>query len=288
MMEIIHVLSSQNALGEGPLWSAEEKALYWVDIYRKTISRYWPASGKQETFSVDANVGVIAFRKGGGFITAGSNGFSFWQPDKTRLDSISDPEQNNPASRFNDGKVDRAGRFWAGTMTHEGEVSSLYRVDDSLEIQRMESGITISNGIGWSPDNQIMYYSDSLHYVIYAYDFDLETGNIKNRRDWVKISPEYGIPDGLTVDSEGYVWCAFYSGSKVTRFNPQGKIENEISLPVSQPTSCAFGGEDLADLYITSAWLDLTEEERMQQPLAGDLFMVKTNTTGIAEPKFSG
>lgn len=287
-MEIMHVLGSQNALGEGPLWSVEEKALYWVDIDGKTISRYWPASGKHETYSVDDNVGVIAFRKGGGFIAAGSNGFSFWQIDKTKLDPIFDPEKNNPASRFNDGKVDRAGRFWAGTMTHEGEVSSLYRVNNLLEIHRMESGITISNGIGWSPDNKIMYYSDSLHYVIYAYDFDLETGDINNRRNWVNISPAYGIPDGLTVDSKGYIWCAFYSGSKISRFNPQGKIVNEIILPVSQPTSCAFGGEDLADLYITSAWLGLTEEERMQQPLAGDVFMVKTDTTGIAEPKFLG
>jgi len=287
-MELMHVLGSQNALGEGPLWSVEEKALYWVDIDGKTINRYWPESGKHETYSVDANVGVIAFRRGGGFIAAGSNGFSFWQLGKTRLDPISDPEQNNPASRFNDGKVDRGGRFWAGTMTHEGAVSSLYRVNSSLDIHRMESSITISNGIGWSPDNQIMYYSDSLHYVIYAYDFDLETGEITNRRDWIKFPPAYGVPDGLTVDSEGYVWCAFYSGAKVTRFNPQGNMDVEIALPVSQPTSCAFGGEDLTDLYITSAWLGLTEEERIQQPLAGDIFVVRTNTTGIAEPKFSG
>lgn len=287
-MEIRHILESQNALGEGPLWSVEENALYWVDIDSKLINRYCPSSGKVDIYPVNAHVGVIAFREQGGFIAAGSNGISFWNISKSHLEQIADPETDNPKSRFNDGKVDRAGRFWAGTMTHQGAESSLYRVDSSLKVKRMESGITISNGIGWSPDNQYMYYSDSLHYVIYRYEFDLETGEISNRRDWVNISPAYGIPDGLTVDSEGCVWCAFYSGSKVARFNPQGKITEEIALPVSQPTSCAFGGEDLADLYITSAWLGLTEEERDQQPLAGDIFMVSTNTKGIEEPKFSG
>ena len=173
-------------------------------------------------------------------------------------------------------------------MTHEGAVSSLYRVNESLEIKRMESGITISNGIGWSPDNQYMYYSDSLHYVIYRYDFDLQTGQITNRIDWVKISPEYGIPDGLTVDSEGCVWCVFYSGAKITRFNPQGKIEEEISLPVSQPTSCAFGGKDLTDLYITSAWLGLTEEERLQQPWQGTYLWSRPTPKAWRNQNFSG
>ena len=287
-MDAVQVIGSQNALGEGPLWSTEEQALYWVDIDGKTVNRYWPSSEQRESFAVNANVGVIAFRKMGGFITAGSTGFAFWKIGIPILDLISDPEENNPGSRFNDGKVDRAGRFWAGTMTHEGAVSALYCMNAELEVQKMEFGITISNGIGWSPDNRIMYYSDSLHYVIYAYDFDLESGEISNRRDWIRFSPAYGIPDGLTVDSEGYVWCAFYSGGKVTRFNPQGKIDEEIFLPVSQPTSCVFGGKDMSDLYITSAWLGLTEEERVEQPLAGDVFKVKTGTTGLPEPKFAG
>ncbi|MDX9863841.1 MAG: SMP-30/gluconolactonase/LRE family protein [Anaerolineaceae bacterium] len=287
-MKANHILASQSALGEGPLWSTKEQALYWVDIEGKTINRYRPSNAQHESFPVDAKVGVIAFRKGGDFIAAGSTGFVFWTIGSPKLDLIFDPEENNAQSRFNDGKVDRAGRFWAGTMTPEGAVSALYRVNAGLNIQKMESGITISNGIGWSPDNQIMYYADSSRYVIYAYDFDLNIGSIKNRRDWIKFSPEYGIPDGLTVDSEGYVWCAFYSGAKVTRFNPQGKMDIEISLPVSQPTSCAFGGKDLTDLYITSSWLGLTEEERAAQPLAGDIFMVKTDVPGLPEPEFEG
>ncbi len=150
-MDLKHVLGSQNALGEGPLWSVEENTLYWVDIAGMTIHRYSPESGLVETFPVNTNVGVIGFRERGGFIAAGSNGISFWNVGNTRLDPFVDPEKDNPASRFNDGKVDRAGRFWAGTMTHEGAVSSLYQVDDSLSVKRMESGITISNGIGWSP-----------------------------------------------------------------------------------------------------------------------------------------
>ncbi|MCD4671682.1 MAG: SMP-30/gluconolactonase/LRE family protein [Anaerolineaceae bacterium] len=287
-MEAVHVLSSQNTIGEGPLWNEEEQALYWVDIAGQTINRYWSATGKHESYPVEAQVGVIAFRQAGGFIAAGSTGYSFWDIGKKKLEPILDPESDNPDSRFNDGKVDRKGRFWAGTMTPEGAVSSLYRINADLSIHKMESGITISNGIGWSPDNRTMYFADSLRYVIYTYDYDLETGTAENRRDLIKVEPEYGIPDGLTVDSEGYIWCAFYAGSKVTRFDPQGKIDLEVALPVSQPTSCIFGGKDYTDLYITSAWNGLTEEERKKQPQAGDIFMVKTNVRGLPEPKFAG
>jgi sugar lactone lactonase YvrE len=287
-MEAVHVLGAQNIIGEGPLWNEEEQALYWVDIVGKTINRYWPESGKHESFAVDAEVGVIAFREADGVVTAGSTGYSFWDPENNKLEPISDPESDKPESRFNDGKVDRKGRFWAGTMTSEGAVSSLYRMDTDLSVHRMDSGITISNGIGWSPDNRIMYFADSMRYVIYSYDFDLETGAIANRQNLIEVKQEYGIPDGLTVDSEGFIWCAFYAGSKVTRFHPQGDLDLEVTLPVSQPTSCIFGGKDYTDLYVTSAWNGLSDDERKKQPQAGDLFVIKTNVRGMQEPKFAG
>ena len=287
-MEAIQVLGCHNLLGEGPLWSTAEQALYWVDIAGKSIHRYWPDSGKHESFAVDAEVGVIAFREAGGFVAAGKTGFYFWDVGHSTLEPISDPESDKAESRFNDGKVDRAGRFWAGTMTEEGASSALYRMDADLKVQRMESGITISNGIGWSPDNRTMYYADSMHYVIYAYDYDLGTGAIANRRNFIEIEPTYGIPDGLTVDSEGYIWCALFNGSKVTRFDPQGKIDVEIALPVTQVTCCAFGGKDYSDLYVTSAGAWLSEEQQKAQPQAGDLFVIKTNVRGLPEPKFAG
>jgi sugar lactone lactonase YvrE len=287
-MDIVHVLDSQNIIGEGPLWLEDEQVLYWVDIAGRSINRYWPSSEKRERFEVDEEIGVIASRRQGGFVVAGANGFSFWSPEDNQLTPIADPEDDRPDSRFNDGKVDRRGRFWAGTMTPEGAVSALYCLGPDLSLRRMDAGMTISNGIGWSPDNRVMYFADSMRYVIYAYDYDLETGAASNRRDWVKVSPDYGIPDGLTVDRDGYVWCAFYAGSKVTRFDPQGQIDLEVNLPVTQPTSCIFGGDDFSDLFVTSAWNGLSESERKAQPLAGDLFMIKTDVQGLPEPKFEG
>ena len=287
-MEIVHVLASQNVIGEGPLWNGEEQALYWVDIAGKTISRYWPSSGRHEVFPTSVQVGVIAFRARGGLVAAGDTGFNWWDTETGELKPICDPESDRPESRINDGKVDRKGRFWAGSMTSEGAVSSLYRLDRDLAVHQMDTGFTISNGIGWSPDNRTMYFADSFRYVVYAYDFDLASGGLANRRDFIVVKPEYGIPDGLTVDAEGFVWCAFYAGSKVTRFTPQGRIDLEVRLPVSQPTSCIFGGAEYKDLYVTSAWNGLNPEQRKNEPQAGDLFVIKTDTIGIPEPKFAG
>jgi sugar lactone lactonase YvrE len=287
-MEATRVFEAQNVLGEGPVWNEEERALYWVDIAGKTINRFWPESREAEAFPLDVQVGVLAFRESGGMIVAGRTGFSFWSPKEKELKPICDPESDNEASRFNDGKVDRKGRFWAGTMTNEGAVSSLYRMDADLSVHRMVTNVTISNGIGWSPDNRTMYYVDSLRYVIYAYDFNLASGQIMDRRDLLRVDAAYGIPDGLTVDREGNIWCAFYGGAKVSRITRQGEIDREVVLPVTQPTSCAFGGEDYGDLYVTSAWQGLTGGERNKQPWAGDLFVIRTDSQGLPEPRFAG
>jgi sugar lactone lactonase YvrE len=230
----------------------------------------------------------LGFRQKGGFVCAGRDGFYFWSPGENILHPITNPEEHHPESRFNDGKVDRMGRFWAGTMTQQGAVSALYRLGTSFEVTKMESNITISNGIGWSLDQQTMYYVDSKRYVIYAYDFDLPLGEISNRRHFIEVSPAYGIPDGLTVDAEGFIWCAFYGGSKVTRFNPNGEIDLEVPLPVSQPTCCAFGGSSMMDLFITTARDGLSEEALAEQPLAGDVFMIQTGVRGLPESEFLG
>ena len=288
MADAVNVLSSQNVVGEGPLWNEDEGALYWVDINGKTINRLYTSSGRHDVFHVDVQVSVVAFRESGGLIAAASNGFSFWDPKTNRLEFIADPEEDKPEARFNDGKVDRRGRFWAGTMTFEGATSSLYCIGADKVVHKMETGITISNGLGWSPDNKIMYFADSLKYVIYAYDFDIETGAIANRRDYVKVTEDYGIPDGLTVDSEGYVWCAYYAGWKVTRFDPSGNIDMEIHVPVSQPTSCIFGGANYDKLYVTSANNGLDAAAMKEQPQAGDLFVIDTGIKGLPEPKFVG
>ena len=230
----------------------------------------------------------MAFRSKGGMILGAENGFYFWDTTHQNLEFISHPEAGKTEARFNDGKVDRMGRLWAGTMTYQGASSSLYRMDSDLSVHQMETGLTISNGTGWSPDNKTMYFVDSFRYVVYAYDFNFKEGTISNRRPFVQENESFGVPDGLTVDSEGCVWLAVYGGWKVMRYAPDGKILDEIKFPVAKPSSCIFGGENLDELYVTTISENLTAEEKAAQPLAGDLFVIKTDVKGLPEPDFAG
>jgi L-arabinonolactonase len=281
------LLSIRNQLGEGPLWHVGEEALYWVDIEGESFFRYFPVEEKLETFQVGQPVGCLAFRQDGGLILALRDGIGLWDWVTQTVNIIKDPEADRKGARFNDGRVDRRGRFWAGTLGEDSQ-SKLYRLDQDGSIQAMETGITISNGIGWSPDDQLMYYTDSPLRVIYVYDFDLESGEIENRREFVKVPVTEGFPDGLAVDSEGYVWSAQWDGWRVTRYDPDGKVERVIPMPVQRPTSCTFGGKDLDQLYITSAWTGLKEVDQREQPFAGDLFLLQTTIKGQVESYFSG
>jgi len=287
-MKAVHVYASQNILGEGPLWNAKEQAIYWVDIEGKKIQRYFPESGKYEAFDAPLRVCLMAFREKGGLICGTEDGFYFWDTKNQQMEFITHPEKGKENARFNDGKVDRKGRLWAGTMTPTGATSALYRMDADLQVSKHVDGITISNGIGWSPDNTIMYYVDSIRYVIYAFDYDHESGEISNQRPFVQMDADFGIPDGLTVDSEGYVWCAIYDGWKVMRYAPDGSVSAEIKFPVSKPSSCMFGGKDLDELYVTTIADGLTPQQKEKEPLAGDLFMIKTDVKGLPEPDFAG
>jgi sugar lactone lactonase YvrE len=234
-------------------------------------------------------VGALAFREAGGLVLAVRDGLALWDFSKSRLDFVADTELEKKESRFNDGAVDPEGRFWAGTMTLDGSASSsLYRLDPDYSVHTMATGLTISNGIGWSPDGKTVYHTDTEKQVIYAYDFDPATGHIENRRDFVRTSEEEGFPDGLTVDAEGFVWSAFYGGWRVVRYGPDGKREREVRLPVANVTACTFGGPDLTDLYITTAWSGLSDEQRREQPLAGDLFLLLTDIKGQPQVKFRG
>jgi sugar lactone lactonase YvrE len=283
-----HFLPAQNRLGEGPRWNAEEGRLYWVNIEEDLFYRLDLASGKLESFDAGQPVTVLAFREKGGLILGTRDGFATWDFAAESLNIIASPEAGKEGARFNDGAVDSAGRFWAGTMTHTGATSSLYRLDPDGSVHTMEIGLGISNGIGWSLDGRTMYLTDSPCYMIYAYDFDPVSGSISNRRVFVQNLETEGQPDGLTVDSEGYIWSAHWGGYSVLRYDPSGRLERKIELPVSQVTACVFGGPNLTDLYITSAWSDLTSEQRAAEPLAGDLFLLRTDIKGREEPKFRG
>lgn len=293
------VLPCQCKLGEGPVWSATEQALYWVDIVNHRFSRFYPESGKYEVFDAGLPVGVLALRVHGGLVMATKEGFAFWHwqtqaGTQSHLEFIANanPEVSKPHNRFNDGAVDCQGRFWAGTMCEGYEdcegAGSLYRLDPDLSVSVMETGLTISNGIGWSPDNTRMYLTDSPRRIIYVYDFDAHNGTISNRRPFVHTPDESSVPDGLTVDSEGFVWSARWGGWRIIRYDPDGETERVIQMPVQYPTSCAFGGPNLDELYITSARTALSEQKRSQQPQAGDLFRLQVGIKGQEQHTFAG
>jgi sugar lactone lactonase YvrE len=220
-------------------------------------------------------------------VLATENSFAFWD-EINGLQPIVEPEAGKTVARFNDGKVDRQGRFWAGTMTEDEDTSSLYRLDADHTVHTMESGVMIANGLGWSPDQKRMYFTDSPRRLICVYDYDAASGNIENRRVFVEVPEVEGVPDGLTIDVEGCIWSAHWGGWKVTRYDPQGKVMEVIQMPVEFPTSCFFGGPDLSTLFITSARVTLDEAGRQAQPLAGDVFQVATDTKGFPAVKYQG
>lgn len=282
-------VSSCDTLGEGPIWDSKENALYWVDIERKLLQRWDPANNMRKVWELHTNIGSFALRSSGGAVVALRDGLSFLNLSDGTITMICNPESKKRKTRFNDGKCDRQGRFWAGTMDEEipNKRAALYRYDPDGTCHMMVDRIGISNGLGWSPDNATFYYTDSGDRVIYAYDFNLDFGLIYNRRIFVQTPSDY-VPDGLTVDAAGYVWSANWDGWKVTRYDPLGRIDLEIPLPIQRPTSCTFGGENLDKLYITSARIGLEAKDLAKQPLAGNVFVVQTDVHGLPEPRFVG
>lgn len=291
MAEVTQVLASRNRLGEGSLWNSKEQELYWVDILDGTFWRWHRATGAHEIFHVGIPIGVMAFRVGGGLVMATKKGFATWDERTQRLEVIANPIAGMEHMRFNDGAVDCAGRFWAGTVSMADESSKvgvLYRLDPDYSVHVMETGISVSNGIGWSPDNTIMYFTDSPQRVIYAYDFDAATGAITNRRIFARLQDGKAVPDGLAVDSEGYIWSACWDGAKIIRYAPDGQVERVIQVPALRTTSCVFGGPALDELYITSAWNGLDEVARERYPFSGDIFSLKTDVKGLEKYAFAG
>lgn len=274
-------------LGEGPVWVGREQALYWVDIPEKRVFRR-SETGELRTFDVTTHICSLAPRAGGGFIGAGYDGFLEIAFDgEIRL--IGNPQGEGEANRFNDGKVDRHGRFWAGTMDRsEREASgSLYRLDADLDWTRIDSGYRVTNGPAFSLDGRIMYHNDSALRRIYAFELD-DQGNASNRRVFARFGQDEGYPDGMTVDAEDCLWIAFWDGWCVRRLSPRGDRIAELRLPVQRPTSCAFGGPELDRLFITSASRGLAAGELAAQPQAGGLFMTVPGVKGVAETPFAG
>jgi sugar lactone lactonase YvrE len=239
-------------------------------------------TGENLYFDVGDVVGAIAIISTNRLIMALRHGLAFLNLDTGEVIPIIQIEADKPGNRFNDGKCDRQGRFWFGSMSPGKTQASLYRYDPDGSLHLMETGLTISNGLGWSPDQKTFYLTDSPHRKIYAYNFDAVTGKISDRRIFVDLTGESFYPDGMAIDTQGNIWSAMWDGWCVICFNPQGEEISRIQLPIQRPTSCSFGGEDLRTLYITSASVGLSEEEIEKSFYSGDLFAVETNVVGLA------
>ena len=284
-------LDAHAIVGEGPIWDDEAQVLYWVDIMANTLHVFDPVKNEDRTFDVGQHVGTVVPRAAGGVMLALYQGFAAFDLRTQTLTLIHDPEAHLPDNRFNDGKCDPAGRLWAGTMAYQNQTTqgSLYCLNTDLSVKKMRGDIGISNGLAWSLDHSTMYYIDSVTYMVKAYDYDLATGDIQNERTIIRVPKEVGLPDGMTIDSEGMLWVAHFGGGRVCRWHPErGEILQTIFLPASQITACAFGDKDLDTLYITSAAVRLSEEALQREPQAGGLFSVKPGCRGVKAFKFAG
>lgn len=291
MAEVECIVEAGNTLGEGIVWNHAEKALYWLDSQgRPRIQRYDPETGEVRAWDMPDEIGSMVFREKGGVIAGLKSGFYLIGLDDGSAELLHDPEPVLPDNRLNDGKCDRAGRYWCGSLDNTGGTNGkLYRIDHDLSCHRMESGITISNGIAWSPDDKTMYYASTRADVCWAYDFDIATGSIENRRLFIDTAGQRGKIDGATVDADGCYWCAHVWGGEIARYDPDGKLMETITLPVRHPTMCGFGGENLDILYVTSGRKFLDDKAIAENPLAGGLFAIhNTGATGMPEPFFRG
>jgi sugar lactone lactonase YvrE len=281
------VVAAGAELGEGPIWDARSGRIAWVDILGRRIHLTDSVTGASESIETPLHVGAIAPRANGGFVAALQDGF--WVIGDGPARRITTILEARSGLRFNDGKCDPAGRFWAGTMAYDqaAGAAALYRLDADGRPSRVIDGVTISNGLDWSIDGSAMYFVDSALQRIDVFDYEPASGEISDRRVAIQIAPEAGTPDGLTVDASGGIWVALWGGGAVHRYL-DGRLERVIKLPVSQPTSCAFGGAELDELYITSAWEGLSDADRRAQPLAGALFRIRTGIRGLPARGYIG
>lgn len=274
-------------LGEGPVWVAREGALYWVDINARKVFRL-DDGGQVREWPTPFRVGSIAPRASGGFIAGTDEGIAAIDFTTDKFEILLKPEENLPGNRFNDGKVDRRGRFWAGTMDDSERQASgtLYVIEPGLKLSAIDSGYHVTNGPAFSPLGETMYENDSARQITYAFDVGVD-GTVSNRRTFQQYNAGDGFPDGMTVDSEGCLWIAFWDGWCVRRYSPAGDWLETVKLPVQRPTSCAFGGPDLDRLYITSASRDLDAAALAMQPNAGGVFMLLPGVRGLSEAPFA-
>lgn len=284
------VFESRDTLGEVPLWCPKDELLYWIDVRRPALQAYRPKDRSVRIWPLPEVVGSYCLRRSGGMVLAMKSGLYSYDLDTRRLERVVDPEPTLPNNRLNDGRCDRQGRFWVGSM-NDGDrlpTGTLYSVDADWQCRPTLRGLTIPNSLAWSPDGRTMYFSDTPTLRIMAYDYDPDSGTATRERLFADLSTHPGRPDGSTVDADGCLWNAEVRGSRVVRYTPAGRVDRQLLLPVSGVTACAFGGTDLRTLYITTARQRLSETELAAEPLAGALFAVDVGVSGIPETPFRG
>ena len=272
--------------GEAPVWETATDRLLWVDMFRGEILSLVPSTGEIERRCVSAVAACVVPRTGGGHVVATERGFLLTDPQGAIVEVIPDLWEE-PDVRMNDGGCDPQGRLYCGSMAYDAEPGRgyVYRLDPDRRIYRVLGPVTISNGIGWSPDGHTVYYVDSATRRIDAFSFDEENGRPVDSRVLVVVSPDAGLPDGLAVDGDGGVWVALWGGGVVHRYTPDGRLDAIVELSARQPTSCAFGGPDLTDLYITTSAHDLPPGS---DPDAGAVFVTRPGVAGLPTNAFAG
>lgn len=278
------VLDVKATLGEGPHWDHQKQQLYWVDILENKVHVYHPNKNQQQTIEFSEPIGAVIPKGDHQLMLAMKNGIHEYDLETETLRKIVDPEESLPDNRFNDAKCDPSGRLWAGTMDMDGKLGrgTLYRLDHDEKITPMITNVSISNGLAWSPDNKYFYYIDTPTKEVKVYHYQDDTGNISEMIKTIAIPEELGNPDGMTIDSKGMLWIAHWGGAKVTRWDPyEEQLLEIVEVPAKNVTSCTFGGENLTDLYITTASVGISDEDRKKYPFSGGLFKVKTNVSGM-------
>jgi len=284
------VLDVKASLGECAIWSVADQALWWVDINAPALNRFDPRSGSNDAIAMPSSAGSFALRERGGFVIALRDGLWF-ADERGRLERrIAEAPYDASHHRFNDGRCDRQGRFFVGTMNErrDANTAALYRLDSDLALVEVMGDMMISNGLAFSPDRRTMYHTDTPTRVVHAYDYDVTAGMPSNRRCFASWTAEGDRPDGACVDSEGCYWSAFYWGGKVVRVSPDGMVLGEYPLPAMCPTMCALGGPDLRTLFVTSARQLRSDDELARLPQSGGIFTMRVDVPGLPEPRFKG
>jgi sugar lactone lactonase YvrE len=281
------LFAARHETGESPVWDEQAQRLWWTDIPGRRLHRIDPETGSHDSFEMPGRVGCFALRRAGGLVVAMEHGFYLFDPETGGLEAIAEPEAGMANHRFNDGRCDREGRFLAGSMNLARDAASaaLWQLGKDRSVRKIAGDCTLANGLAFSPDGRTMYWVDGGRQQVFKFDYSAD-GVASNRRVWLDRDAAPGRPDGGAVDADGCYWSGRAMGGCVVRFAPDGRIDRIVEVPAARVTMCAFGGADYRTLFVTTACHNMTEAEKAAEPLAGSLFAVRLDVTGLPEPLF--